>query len=61
MYKLKLDLLNPLNILDKGYSIIKSDNKIIKDVNSVNILDKLEIVMKNGKINAVVEGVNNGK
>ncbi len=55
--KLKLDLLNPENILDKGYSIIYKDNKIIKDVNNLNINDEINIMVKNGKINANVKGV----
>ena len=60
-YKVKLDLLNPDNILDKGYSIIYKDNKIIKDINSIGINDPINIVVKNGNIDAVVKGVNNGK
>ena len=59
--KVKLDLLNPDNILDKGYSIIYKDNKIIKDINSIGINDPINIVVKNGNIDAVVKGVNNGK
>ena len=59
--KVKLDLLNPDNILDKGYSIIYKDNKIIKDINSIGINDQINIVVKNGNIDAVVKGVNNGK
>ena len=56
--KIKLELLNPDNVLDKGYSIIYKDGKIVKDINSVNINDNINILVKNGKIDASVKGVN---
>ncbi len=55
--KLKLDLLNPVNILDKGYSIVYRDNEIIKDVSKLKNDDEINIMVKNGKINANVKGV----
>ena len=59
--KIKLDLLNPENILDKGYSIVYKDNKIIKDINDINVDDNINIVVKTGKINANVKGVSNNE
>ena len=56
--KIKLDLLNPDNVLDKGYSIIYKDDKIIKDINNVKIDDNIKILVKNGNIEANVKGVN---
>lgn len=56
--KIKLELLNPDNVLDKGYSIIYKDGKIVKDINSVNINDNINILVKNGNIDASVKGVN---
>ncbi len=56
-FKIKLELLNPTNILDKGYSIVYKDNKIIKDVKSLKENDNINILVKNGKIIANVEGV----
>ena len=35
--------------------------QIIKDINSIGINDQINIVVKNGNIDAVVKGVNNGK
>ena len=54
----KLNLLNPLNILSKGYSVVKKDGKLIKDIDSVNIKDKIEIKLYKGNIEAIVEGKN---
>ena len=55
--KLKLELLNPESILDKGYSIVYKDNEIIKDVSRLKKDDEINIMVKNGKINANVKGV----
>ena len=61
-YKIKLDLLNPVSVLNKGYSIVYKDNKIIKDINNLEENDNISVMVKNGKINALVKGVeNNGK
>ena len=61
-YNIKLDLLNPINVLNKGYSIVYKDDKIIKDINNLKEKDNINIVAKNGKINAIVKGVEiNGK
>lgn len=57
--KVKLDLLNPINILDKGYSIVYCDNKVVKNIGDVNINDNINIMVKNGSITAKVKGVNN--
>lgn len=60
--KLKLDLINPINILNKGYSIVKYNDKIISDIKNVNINDSLNIILKNGIIISEVKGVKeNGK
>ncbi len=56
--KVKLDLLNPDNILDKGYSIVHKDGKIIKNINDLSINDDINIMVKNGNILANVKGVN---
>lgn len=55
--KIKLDLLNPVNILDKGYSIVYKDNKIVKDVTKLKLEDSINIMAKNGNIIANVKGV----
>ena len=56
--KIKVDLSNPINILDKGYSVVYKEGKIIKDVNNLKIDDSINIMVKNGNIDANVKGVN---
>ena len=56
--KLKLNLLNPTNILDKGYSIVKKGNKIIKNKKDLNIGDNINIIICNGELLSEVKGIN---
>ena len=57
----KLDVLNPMNTLKRGYSIVKKDDKVISDIDDINIDDMININIKNGIVNAKVVEVNNGK
>lgn len=57
----KLDVLNPLNTLMRGYSIVKYNDKIISDVNKINVDDIININMRDGIINAKVLEVNDGE
>ena len=52
----KIELLNPLKILDKGYSVVKKDNKVIKSINDLNINDIININLSKGIITASVIG-----
>ena len=54
----KLNLLNPLNILSKGYSVVSINNKTIKSIKEVNINDEINIKLHEGNIKAKVEGIN---
>lgn len=53
----KLDLLNPLNILKKGYSVVTRDDKVIKDAESLKKGDVVNIRLSNGEVAAKVEEV----
>ena len=60
--KNSLDNLNPLAIMDKGYSINMVNEKIITDVNDVNVGDTLVSEFQNGKVvSKVMEVKKNGK
>ena len=54
----KLNLLNPLNVLSKGYSVITLNNKAIKDSNELNEKDKINIRLHKGNLEAKVERIN---
>ena len=50
----KLELLNPLNILKRGYSITYLDSKTLKSVSKVNKDDVLSIRLSDGTISSKV-------
>lgn len=50
----KLEVLNPLLTLKRGYSIAKTDENIISSVNDVKAGDKVDIELKDGTINTKV-------
>jgi exodeoxyribonuclease VII large subunit len=52
----KLELLNPLNILKKGYSVVTKNNQVIKDVKELQLKDKVKIKLSVGEISAEVIG-----
>lgn len=56
-----LELLNPLKVLNRGYSITYSEGKTVKSIKDVK--EKIEIKVRDGQITAKVEKVedNNGK
>ncbi len=59
----KLEVLNPLSTLKRGYSITRFSGKVISDISSINKDDDIEIEILNGKIDAKVVkvGDKNGK
>ncbi len=64
-YKLlanQLEGVNPLAIMNKGYSITRINDQIITDVTKVKVGDSLLTQMKNGKIKSqIVEVIKDGK
>lgn len=54
--KIKLDLLNPENILEKGYSITLSEGKIVKSINDLSKGAKLTTKLKDGEVISEVIG-----
>lgn len=53
----KLTLLNPLNILERGYNITYKDNRVVSSVDDIKINDKLNVKMKDGTVLVNVESV----
>lgn len=53
--KLKLDFLNPMMSLDKGYGLLRNNNdKVIGSIENLEIDDTIYISLKDGRIEAVV-------
>ena len=59
----KLNIVNPLNTLKRGYSLTYINDKVVKDIHSVNNGDTIKTRIENGFIEATVNNVmevNNG-
>lgn len=50
----KLEILNPLNTLKRGYTITKKDNKVINSVKNIKQKEKLDITFEDGIIKTEV-------
>jgi len=50
----KLDALNPLKVLTRGYSVVYSDDKIITSVENLSSGDKIKIQFSDGIANAEI-------
>ncbi len=56
----KLDALSPLKILSRGFSVIKSNGKVVSSVNQVNPQDKVDICLSDGIVSAAVTQIKKG-
>lgn len=51
-----LDALNPMNVLDRGYSMVRDSNgRIISSIDSVMLDSNISISLKDGEITAIVK------
>ena len=53
----KLELLNPLNILSKGYSLVTIDGMVVKDTSELEVEDTINIRMHKGNVKAIVKEI----
>ena len=52
---MKLNLVNPQNILEKGYAKVMKKNRIIESINQINKNEEIEIYLKDGFASALVQ------
>ncbi len=52
----KLESLNPLKILSRGYAVAEKDNRVITSISQLNTGDSFSLTLSDGKINATVSG-----
>jgi len=50
----KLEVLNPLNTLNRGYAIIKKDNKVLSSIKNINEEDIVTISLKDGEVSSKI-------
>ena len=51
-----IEVLNPMKLLSSGYSIVKSNGKVIKNSHDVNLDDVVDIELSEGKLKCSVIG-----
>ena len=50
----KLEVLNPLLTIKRGYSVVRKDNKVISSIKDLKKKDNIELELKDGKVNVEV-------
>lgn len=50
----KLEVLNPLNTLNRGYAIIKKEDKVLSSIKNINKDDIIKISLKDGELSSKV-------
>lgn len=53
----KLDAMSPLKILARGYSVATQNGKVVSDTESVKKGDKIDVLLKNGKLECEILSV----
>ncbi len=56
----KLELLNPLSIMKKGYSVVKKEGKVLKSIEEVNVNENIDIHVNDGVISAKITSKRKG-
>ncbi len=56
----KVNALNPLSVLSRGYSVAEGENGLIKSISDVSANEEVRIILSDGKFRARVLDVNKG-
>ena len=54
----KLELINPLGVLKRGYSLVYQDNNLVKSIKSIKLNSEIIIKLQDGSIKASVNSKN---
>lgn len=53
----RLDALSPLGVLARGYSVVRTGDKVVRSTNDVEVGDRVEIVLSEGRAEAEITAV----
>ena len=56
----KLELLNPLSIMKKGYSVVKKEGKVLKSIEEVKVNENIDVHVNDGVISASITSKRKG-
>lgn len=59
MLESKLRLLDPQNVIERGYAVVTQKDKIVSSVNNVNMENELTITLKDGTVSAYPDKIYN--
>jgi exodeoxyribonuclease VII large subunit len=57
----KAIILNPLNLMSKGYSIVYQDGEVVTQVAELKINNDVDVRMADGKFTALVTSIERGE
>ncbi|MFA5220249.1 MAG: exodeoxyribonuclease VII large subunit [Bacilli bacterium] len=57
----RLIIINPLNLMKKGYTLVYQDNILIKSINNLNKHKDIEVKFVDGSVNAVIKNLERNK
>ncbi len=57
----KLEMLNPLHVIKRGYAIVKQNNKTISSTKKIEINESIEIELKDGIIKALATEIKDSR
>jgi len=57
LYRAKLETLNPLSVMDKGFAVISKDKKVLTSVKQLNVDDQIELRLKDGRAVAEIKEI----
>jgi len=52
-----LDSLSPLKVVERGYSIARKDDQVVRSSKQLNVGDRLELVFAQGKADVVIQNL----
>ena len=56
----KVNAMNPLSVLSRGYSVAENENGVVKSVDDLRVGDKVRLIFADGSVYAGVTGLNKG-
>ena len=57
LYRAKLETLNPLSVMDKGFAVISKNQKVLTTIKDIHLGDEIELRLKDGRATAEVKSV----
>lgn len=57
LYRAKLETLNPLSVMDKGFAVISKNQKVLTTIKDLKIDDEIELRLKDGRAQAKIKSV----